>query len=342
MNGGRDAVSTICKNSIFTAFFLIHQIRVESDCPFTERYQADVIFDPESRKATSSRRRRQSSGDDTQSSSNDNDVDDKHTTQNPPPSSPVTMMLSATLLKRTAVTAAKDTRTLSMVCFREKCEATDGSRNVVVLFVSKRSDGSFLRITSSHPLGFAPFIFFLVQVAASFMSRTASVNAAKSTPMFQTINQVRSFHNGVFATGIQMDTKFARSMSSAPAISDDEVRSLFYLWNDALATLDPDTVVKRYASKSILLPTVSDTPRTDVAGIKDYFTAFTKSKPQGVIKESTVIKGDGWCMDAGVYEFTMGATGDKVMARYTFVYTFEDGEWKIAHHHSSMMPEAFL
>ena len=37
-----------------------------------------------------------------------------------------------------------------------------------------------------------------------------------------------------------------------------------------------------------------------------------------------------------------GATGDKVKARYTYVYTYEEGEWKIAHHHSSVMPEAFL
>ena len=58
--------------------------------------------------------------------------------------------------------------------------------------------------------------------------------------------------------------------------------------------------------------------------------------------ESNVIQGDDMVMDAGVYEFTMGATGDKVKARYTYVYTFEDGEWKIAHHHSSVMPEAFL
>lgn len=66
------------------------------------------------------------------------------------------------------------------------------------------------------------------------------------------------------------------------------------------------------------------------------------SQPQGVILESNVIQGEDMVMDAGVYEFTMGATGDKVKARYTYVYTFEDGEWKIAHHHSSVMPEAFL
>jgi uncharacterized protein (TIGR02246 family) len=132
------------------------------------------------------------------------------------------------------------------------------------------------------------------------------------------------------------------TMEAAPAISDSEVQSLFSLWNDALATLDPDTVAKRYAKKSVLLPTVSDTPRTDYDSIKAYFVDFLKKKPQGVILESNVIKGDDYCMDAGIYQFTMGATGDKVKARYTYVYTFEDGEWKIAHHHSSVMPEAFL
>ena len=33
------------------------------------------------------------------------------------------------------------------------------------------------------------------------------------------------------------------------------------------------------------------------------------------------------------------ATGDAVKARYTYVYVFEDNQWKIGHHHSSVMPE---
>merc|ERR1719343_844337 len=122
-------------------------------------------------------------------------------------------------------------------------------------------------------------------------------------------------------------------------ITEDEVRGLFGLWNDALATGNPDNVAKRYAQKGVLLPTVSDVPRTEYATIVDYFTSFLTLEPQGEILEGNIMRGANWCQDAGIYEFTMGATGKKVKARYTFVYVYEDGEWKISQHHSSMMPE---
>ena len=38
----------------------------------------------------------------------------------------------------------------------------------------------------------------------------------------------------------------------------------------------------------------------------------------------------------------MGSTGAKVKGRYSFVYVWEDGEWKINHHHSSVMPEGTM
>merc|ERR1712176_1678703 len=126
------------------------------------------------------------------------------------------------------------------------------------------------------------------------------------------------------------------------AITEPEVRNLFQLWNSALATLDADAVAKRYAKDATLLPTVSDVPRTDYDLIKDYFVGFLKKEPQGTIKESYVTIGDNWCQDTGIYEFTMGATGDKVAGRYSFIYVYEDDQRKIAHHHSSVMPEAFL
>ena len=81
---------------------------------------------------------------------------------------------------------------------------------------------------------------------------------------------------------------------AAKDITESEVRALFSLWNNALATGDSRIVAKRYAKESILLPTVSDTPRTDFASIKDYFDAFLLKQPQGKILEGDIRIGDGW------------------------------------------------
>merc|ERR1712127_1181022 len=130
--------------------------------------------------------------------------------------------------------------------------------------------------------------------------------------------------------------------NSPQKIDKKQVQNLFQLWNNALATEDPDAVAKRYSKNGVLLPTVSDVPRTDYDLIKDYFVGFLQKEPQGKILESNVSIGVNTCSDVGIYEFTMGATGDTVKGRYSFVYVWEDGEWKISHHHSSVMPEAFL
>ena len=122
-------------------------------------------------------------------------------------------------------------------------------------------------------------------------------------------------------------------------LTEAEVKALFSLWNSALATGDSRIVASRYTKSTILLPTVSDTPRTDFDSVKDYFDHFLLKKPDGKILESCISTGDGWANDAGIYEFTMGTTGDKVRARYTFLYVEENGIWKIQHHHSSVMPE---
>lgn len=130
--------------------------------------------------------------------------------------------------------------------------------------------------------------------------------------------------------------------NKAAPMTEERARNLFQLWNMALATEDPDAVTARYSKNAVLLPTVSDVPRTTPELINDYFVGFLEKKPQGEILESTIHMGHNWCQDMGIYEFTMGATGDKVKGRYSFVYVFEDGQWKIAHHHSSVMPEGIL
>jgi uncharacterized protein (TIGR02246 family) len=120
--------------------------------------------------------------------------------------------------------------------------------------------------------------------------------------------------------------------------TEREIAGLFDRWNASLATLDPDKVVANYAPDAVLLPTVSNTPRTNHAEIRAYFVDFLKKTPQGKIDRRIVKIGCNVVQDVGVYTFTLTG-GQKVQARYTFVYEFRDGRWLIAHHHSSAMPE---
>ncbi|GMH35021.1 hypothetical protein BSKO_02882 [Bryopsis sp. KO-2023] len=144
--------------------------------------------------------------------------------------------------------------------------------------------------------------------------------------------KISHHHSSVMPEGI---------IGTRKAITKNEVRGLFQLWNNALA-LDPDAVAQRYSKNAVLLPTVSDVPRTDYEGIKDYFVTFLKKEPQGKILDGEIIIGDNWAQDAGIYEFTMGTDGSKIKGRYSYIYVYEDDEWKISHHHSSVMPEAVL
>lgn len=122
-------------------------------------------------------------------------------------------------------------------------------------------------------------------------------------------------------------------------VTEKEITSLFEGWNAALATGDPNKVVARYATKSILLPTVSNVPRLTPESRRDYFEMFLKSKPQGQIDSRFVQIGCNSALDAGVYTFTF-ADGKKVQARYTYTYGWDGKQWLITSHHSSAMPES--
>lgn len=133
-----------------------------------------------------------------------------------------------------------------------------------------------------------------------------------------------------------------------PRLSGEDVRmvlGLFDKWNAALATEDPNKVADLYAPNGVLLPTVSNSVRSDRKGLVDYFTNFCKLKPQGVIDEYGVrqeaVDSDGnssVISNSGIYTFTLGADGSIVQCRYTYVYKKIGDEWKILSHHSSQLP----
>ncbi len=117
-----------------------------------------------------------------------------------------------------------------------------------------------------------------------------------------------------------------------------EIVALFDRWNASLRTGDPKKVVAHYAPGSVLLPTVSNRARFTVAEKEAYFAHFLQRRPEGRIDDRMIDVDCNSATDSGLYTFRF-ADGTQVRARYTFSYKRVDGEWLIASHHSSGMPE---
>ena len=126
-------------------------------------------------------------------------------------------------------------------------------------------------------------------------------------------------------------------------VNEAMIEAQFAKFNEAWATKDPARVTALFADNAVLLPTVSNEPRTTPEGINNYFVKFLQGSPVGTINTSTVKLGCNMAARLGTWTVAMtdSKTGVKsdVRARYSFIYSYEGGEWKIAHLHSSMMPE---
>lgn len=132
--------------------------------------------------------------------------------------------------------------------------------------------------------------------------------------------------------------------AAEPCVTLDNkaVASLFDEWNFTLSSLDAHQVTQRYWPNAVLLPTVSNTPRTSPETITDYFEHFLVKRPRGHIDSRTIQSSCNMAVDMGTYTFSLmddKGTTSEVAARYTFVYQYREGAWKILHHHSSAMPE---
>ena len=122
------------------------------------------------------------------------------------------------------------------------------------------------------------------------------------------------------------------------ATSEKEIASLFDRWNASLQTGDAQKVAANYAEKSILLPTLSNVPRTTREQEIDYLEHFLAKKPVGSIDMRKIEIDCNAAFDAGLYTFNFG-DGSSVKARYSFTYKWDGKRWLITSHHSSAMPE---
>jgi uncharacterized protein (TIGR02246 family) len=133
--------------------------------------------------------------------------------------------------------------------------------------------------------------------------------------------------------------KYVPRTEKCKPTSENKIAALFDRWNESLETGDPQKVVDNYAEDAILLPTVSNQPKLTQGEREEYFEQFLLDEPSGKIDLRRIYLGCNVAVDAGLYTFTFGRTGQVVPARYSFTYRWDGERWLITSHHSSVMPQ---
>ena len=109
-------------------------------------------------------------------------------------------------------------------------------------------------------------------------------------------------------------------------------------WSAAYNLNDPEAISRTYTPDALLLGTISPIMSEGREAIVKYFTSSKGSGNKNALGERrTIVVGEDAVIVAGFYEFTIMRDGQAVAlpARFTMLVTRRDGEWRIAHHHSS-------
>ncbi len=119
----------------------------------------------------------------------------------------------------------------------------------------------------------------------------------------------------------------------------------FASWASAVRDKDIERIVSLYAQDATFLPTLSAEFKLGPSGAREYFRIFLKNNPVGKIIDDAVQElGENSYLHSGFYDFEMdneaGTARIVARARFTLVWKREPtGDWKIIHHHSSLMPD---
>jgi uncharacterized protein (TIGR02246 family) len=163
-------------------------------------------------------------------------------------------------------------------------------------------------------------------------------DAGNRTPVQARFSYVWRSYNG--------DWKITHHHSSVTPAGPDMnkvARDNFQKWNDALQTKNNMAVAALYSKTDLsFLPTVSPQHIKGSSATEEYFKDFVQKNPFGTITDDKVQVFDGGkaYLHSGMYTFELGDAGKRtpVSARFSYVWKKEAGEWKIAHHHSSVTP----
>jgi uncharacterized protein (TIGR02246 family) len=148
---------------------------------------------------------------------------------------------------------------------------------------------------------------------------------------------MRQVHTLALASAFVTAISLAAPASAGPA---DDANSALDRFSAAYTANDVDALVALYAPNAILLGTNSPIISEGRAAIRAYFTnlklAGSGNKNQ-IQDRKIIVVNDNAVVVTGFYEFTRMADGKPVPgpARFTVLLTKVDGQWLIAHQHSS-------
>jgi uncharacterized protein (TIGR02246 family) len=135
---------------------------------------------------------------------------------------------------------------------------------------------------------------------------------------------------------------FIALLSMFPALAvagpAEDANAAVERWSAAYNSNDPEAISKTYTPDALLLGTVSPIMSEGTEAIVKYFTPSKGSGYKNTLGERrTIILDENAVVVAGFYEFTRILDGKPVPApsRFTMLVIKRDGEWRIAHHHSS-------
>jgi uncharacterized protein (TIGR02246 family) len=134
---------------------------------------------------------------------------------------------------------------------------------------------------------------------------------------------------------------FAAQQSSRDSRDAEGVRAATGLWVDAFNRKDVAAITRLYAPDAVLFGTSSPMLRDRPELIQDYFRMLPDLGDAVITvgADHVQLQGDT-AIHTGFYTRSAAQQGRLVQnpARFTFVYAWREGQWRIVHHHSSAMP----
>ncbi len=118
----------------------------------------------------------------------------------------------------------------------------------------------------------------------------------------------------------------------------EDANAVVDVWSATYSANDTEKIAQLYTSDGILLGTVSPVISVGTEAIQKYFTPLKGSGNKNTIQERhTIVLGDAAVLVTGFYEFVSLVDGKPTPrpSRFTMLVTKRDGQWRIAHHHSS-------